>query len=154
MDSSDSTMQINEEDSSLRITENDLLVFLEYYFTIAKDNLNEILTFKNGNPNENLIYKSLNFWLNFSLNFKDISLINLIQSEIDKEKCIFIKNKLKDILLMIYQFLKNNLSNQGIILFFLIFYNRTIFKNISTKYFKNIRNNIKIQRNFWQYKSK
>ena len=51
MDSSDSTMQINEEDSSLRITENDLLVFLEYYFTIAKDNLNEILTFKNGNPN-------------------------------------------------------------------------------------------------------
>jgi hypothetical protein len=118
MDSSDSTMQINEEDSSLRITENDLLVFLEYYFTIAKDNLNEILTFKNGNPNENLIYKSLNFWLNFSLNFKDISLINLIQSEIDKEKCIFIKNKLKDILLMIYQFLKNNLSNQGIILFF------------------------------------
>ena len=83
MDSSDSTMQINEEDSSLRITENDLLVFLEYYFTIAKDNLNEILTFKNGNPNENLIYKSLNFWLNFSLNFKDISLINLIQSEID-----------------------------------------------------------------------
>lgn len=148
MDSSDSTMQINEEDSSLRITENDLLVFLEYYFTIAKDNLNEILTFKNGNPNENLIYKSLNFWLNFSLNFKDISLINLIQSEIDKEKCIFIKNKLKDILLMIYQFLKNNLSNQGIILFFLIFYNRTIFKNISTKYFKNIRNNIKIQRNF------
>jgi hypothetical protein len=148
MDSSDSTMQINEEDSSLRITENDLLVFLEYYFTIAKDNLNEILTFKNGNPNENLIYKSLNFWLNFSLNFKDISLINLIQSEIDKEKCIFIKNKLKDILLMIYLFLKNNLSNQGIILFFLIFYNRTIFKNISTKYFKNIRNNIKIQRNF------
>ena len=148
MDSSDSTMQINEEDSSLRITENDLLVFLEYYFTIAKDNLNEILTIKNGNPNENLIYKSLNFWLNFSLNFKDISLINLIQSEIDKEKCIFIKNKLKDILLMIYQFLKNNLSNQGIILFFLIFYNRTIFKNISTKYFKNIRNNIKIQRNF------
>lgn len=148
MDSSDSTMQINEEDSSLRITENDLLVFLEYYFTIAKDNLNEILTFKNGNPNENLIYKSLNFWLNFSLNFKDISLINLIQSEIDKEKCIFIKNKLKDILLMIYQFLKNNLSNQGIILIFLIFYNRTIFKNISTKYFKNIRNNIKIQRNF------
>ena len=148
MDSSDSTMQINEEDSSLRITENDLLVFLEYYFTIAKDNLNEILTFKNGNPNENLIYKSLNFWLNFSLNFKDISLINLIQSEIDKEKCIFIKNKLKDILLMIYQFLKNNLSNQGIILFFLIFYNRTIFKTISTKYFKNIRNNIKIQRNF------
>ena len=141
-------MQINEEDSSLRITENDLLVFLEYYFTIAKDNLNEILTFKNGNPNENLIYKSLNFWLNFSLNFKDISLINLIQSEIDKEKCIFIKNKLKDILLMIYLFLKNNLSNQGIILFFLIFYNRTIFKNISTKYFKNIRNNIKIQRNF------
>ena len=148
MDSSDSTMQINEEDSSLRITENDLLVFLEYYFTIAKDNLNEILTFKNGNPNENLIYKSLNFWLNFSLNFKDISLINLIQSEIDKEKCIFIKNKLKDILLMIYLFLKNNLSNQGIILIFLIFYNRTIFKNISTKYFKNIRNNIKIQRNF------
>ena len=148
MDSSDSTMQINEEDSSLRITENDLLVFLEYYFTIAKDNLNEILTFKNGNPNENLIYKSLNFWLNFSLNFKDISLINLIQSEIDKEKCIFIKNKLKDILLMIYLFLTNNLSNQGIILFFLIFYNRTIFKNISTKYFKNIRNNIKIQRNF------
>ena len=148
MDSSDSTMQINEEDSSLRITENDLLVFLEYYFTIAKDNLNEILTFKNGNPNENLIYKSLNFWLNFSLNFKDISLINLIQSEIDKEKCIFIKNKLKDILLMIYQFLKNNLSNQGIILIFLIFYNRTIFKNISTKYFKNIRNNIKIQKNF------
>lgn len=148
MDSSDSTMQINEEDSSLRITENDLLVFLEYYFTIAKDNLNEILTFKNGNPNENLIYKSLNFWLNFSLNFKDISLINLIQSEIDKEKCIFIKNKLKDILLMIYQFLKNNLSNQGIIFFFLIFYNKTIFKNISTKYFKNIRNNIKIQRNF------
>ena len=118
MDSSDSTMQFNEEDPSSRITENDLLVFLQFYFTIAKDNLNEILTFKDGNPNENVIYKSLNFWLNFSLNFKDISFIKLLQSDIDKEKCLFIKNKIKDILLIIYQFLNQNLSTQGKIILF------------------------------------
>jgi hypothetical protein len=118
MDSSNSLVQLNEEDLSSRITENDLLVFLQYYFSIAKDKLNEIISFKNGNPNEKEIYKSLNFWLNFSLNFKDISFINLIQSDIDKEKCLFIKNKIKDILLIIYQFLNQNLSTQGKIILF------------------------------------
>ena len=118
MDSSNSLVQLNEEDLSSRITENDLLVFLQYYFSIAKDKLNEIISFKNGNPNEKEIYKSLNFWLNFSLNFKDISFINLIQSDIDKEKCFFIKNKIKDILLIIYQFLNQNLSTQGKIILF------------------------------------
>ena len=118
MDSSNSTIQLNEEDLSSRITENDLLVFLQYYFSLAKDKLNEIISFKNGNPNEKEIYKSLNFWLNFSLNFKDISFINLIQSDIDKEKCLFIKNKIKDILLIIYQFLNQNLSTQGKIILF------------------------------------
>ena len=118
MDSSNSLVQLNEEDLSSRITENDLLVFLQFYFTIAKDNLNEILIFKDGNPNENVIYKSLNFWLNFSLNFKDESFVNLIQSDIDKQKCSFIKKKLKDIILIIYQFLKQNLSTQGKIILF------------------------------------
>ena len=118
MDSSNSAIQLNEEDLSSRITENDLLVFLQYYFSLAKDKLNEIISFKNGNPNEKEIYKSLNFWLNFSLNFKDISFINLIQSDIDKEKCFFIKNKIKDILLIIYQFLNQNLSTQGKIILF------------------------------------
>ena len=140
MDSSNSTIQLNEEDLSSRITENDLLVFLQFYFTIAKENLNEILIFKDGNPNENVIYKSLNFWLNFSLNFKDESFVNLIESDIDKQKCSFIKKKLKDIILIIYQFLKQNLSTQGkliIIYFFNILFYRTIYKNISTKYIKN-----------------
>ena len=140
MDSSDSTMQINEEDPSSRITENDLLVFLQFYFTIAKENLNEILIFKDGNPNEKVIYKSLNFWLNFSLNFKDESFVNLIQSDIDKQKCSFIKKKLKDIILIVYQFLKQNLSTQGkliIIYFFNILFYRTIYKNISTKHIEN-----------------
>ena len=118
MDSSNSLVQLNEEDLSSRITENDLLVFLQYYFSIAKDKLNEIISFKNGNTKEKEIYKSLNFWLNFSLNFKDISFINLIQSDIDKEKCFFIKNKIKDILLIIYQFLNQNLSTQGKIILF------------------------------------
>ena len=140
MDSSDSTMQINEEDPSSRITENDLLVFLQFYFTIAKENLNEILLFKDGNPNENVIYKSLNFWLNFSLNFKDESFVNLIESDIDKQKCSFIKKKLKDIILIVYQFLKQNLSTQGkliIIYFFNILFYRTIYKIISTKHIEN-----------------
>lgn len=147
MDSSNSSIQLNEEDLSSRITENDLLVFLQYYFSIAKDKLNEIISFKNGNPNEKEIYKSLNFWLNFSLNFKDESFVNLIESDIDKQKCSFIKKKLKDIILIIYQFLKQNLSTQGkliIIYFFNILFYRTIYKNISTKYIKNSRNNFKI----------
>ena len=67
-----------------------------------------------------LFFCNIIFWLNFSLNFKDESFVNLIESDIDKQKCSFIKKKLKDIILIVYQFLKQNLSTQGklIIIYF------------------------------------
>ena len=113
-------LNLKDETGMSNINQSELLIFLQFYFTNAQKNLINILSDKII-KNDNEIHKitsSFNFWLNFSLNFKDISFINLIQSDIDKEKCLFIKNKIKDILLIIYQFLNQNLSTQGKIILF------------------------------------
>ena len=59
-----------------------------------------------------MVKKCLNFWLNFALNFKDKSFIDLIQSSEDVEKTSFLKKKLKDILKDIVDFLNENLSTK------------------------------------------
>ena len=59
-----------------------------------------------------MVKKCLNFWLNFALNFKDKSFIDLIQSSEDVEKTTFLKKKLKDILKDIVDFLNENLSTK------------------------------------------
>lgn len=89
--------------SNSKVIENDLLIFLQFYFVSAVENIEKIL------KDITLIKKSLNFWLNFALNFKDKSFIELIQSNVDAERGTFIKKKLKEIIQKIANFLEVNL---------------------------------------------
>jgi hypothetical protein len=88
------------------MTESDLQIFLEFYTVIANENieicLNDISQFKN----------CLNFWLNFALNFKDPTFVELVkQKEGGRAELIF--KKLNEILKRITEFLKKNLLDQG-----------------------------------------
>ena len=100
-----------KSDEKTNISQSNILVFLQFYFTAAKDNLREILNEKTISNDEGAIKisSSLNFWLNFSLNFKDPSFVKFLLVSSDVERVKFIKQKIKEIILIIVQFLYNNL---------------------------------------------
>ena len=97
---------IQKDDSDLsNIDNSDLYLFLQFYFTDAHKNLKKILS-------ESVITKlseipkitsSLNFWLNFALNFKDNSFVDLLLNEGDKAS--FCKKTLKKIIEDIVKFM-------------------------------------------------
>ena len=106
-------MNIKDDNDISNINQSDLLIFLQFYFTNAQKNLNKILSDK-VITNNNEIYKitsSFNFWLNFSLNFKDISFVNLLLYKND-DRADFCKKKLKEIIKIIVKFLYDNLNSQ------------------------------------------
>ena len=122
--------QNTKDDSDItNINQSDLLLFLQFYFITAYKNLSQILSDK-VLTNENEISKitsSFNFWLNFSLNFKDTSFVNLLLYKKD-DRATFCINKLKDIIKLIVKFLYDNLKSEEA-------YNR-ILKNNHTKVYE------------------
>ena len=122
--------QNTKDDSDItNINQSDLLLFLQFYFITAYKNLGQILSDK-VLTNENEISKitsSFNFWLNFSLNFKDTSFVNLLLYKKD-DRATFCINKLKDIIKLIVKFLYDNLKSEEA-------YNR-ILKNNHTKVYE------------------
>lgn len=56
---------------------------------------------------------SLNFWHNFALNFKDETFVKFITIKSEHDNKEFIQSKLHEILKMILNFLKENLSSKG-----------------------------------------
>ena len=108
-----SKMNIKDDNDISNINQSDLLIFLQFYFTNAQKNLNKILSDK-VITNNNEVYKitsSFNFCLNFSLNFKDISFVNLLLYKED-DRADFCKKKLKEIIKIIVKFLYDNLNSQ------------------------------------------
>ena len=57
------------------------------------------------------ITSSFNFWLNFALNFKDTSFVNLLLKEKD-DRAKFNKDKLKEIITIIVKFLYDSLNSE------------------------------------------
>ena len=106
--------QNTKDDSDItNINQSDLLIFLQFYFINAYKNLSQILSDK-VITNESEISKitsSFNFWLNFSLNFKDSSFVNLLLFKKD-DRATFCINKLKEIIKLIVKFLYNNLKSE------------------------------------------
>ena len=98
--------QNQKEDSDLaNIDNSDLYLFLQFYFTDAHKNLKKILS-ENIITNESEVPKitsSFNFWLNFALNFKDNSFVDLLLNK--GIKANFCKKSLKQILEDIVKFL-------------------------------------------------
>ena len=94
------------------INQSDLLIFLQFYFTSAQKNLSKILSEKiiMNDSELNKITSSFNFWLNFSLNFKDESFVNLLLNRNDEkaERTEFCRKKLIDIVNIISKFLYDN----------------------------------------------
>jgi hypothetical protein len=84
-------------------------MFLQFYFVIAKENLENL--FDTSNPDKILeINSSLNFWQNFALNFKDSSFIKILL--IKKNEKIDYSNKiLCDIINLLINFLEKNFSS-------------------------------------------
>ena len=106
-------LNIKDDSDMANISQSDLLMFLQFYFKDAYQNLKKILSEK-VITNDEEIYKitsSFNFWLNFSLNFKDTSFVNLLLCK-NEERAEFCKRKLKDIIQMIVKFLYDNLKSE------------------------------------------
>ena len=111
---SDHNLNPNQkEDSDLaNIDNSDLYLFLQFYFTDAHKNLKKILS-QSVITNESEVPKitsSFNFWLNFSLNFKDKSFVDLLLSK--EIKATFCKKSLKQILEDIVKFLFDNFKSE------------------------------------------
>lgn len=102
--------------SHSKIIENDLLVFLQFYFVLAKNSIENIYS------DITQAKDSLNFWQNFAQNFKDESFIKLLQSQEDIERTKFIQKKVEEIINKILEFFTINCSNQGKKKLFLFFY--------------------------------
>ena len=105
---------LNKKDDSdiTNIDNSALFLFLQFYFSDAKKNLKKILS-ENAIKNEAEIPKitsSYNFWLNFALNFKDNSFVELMLNK--DERAVFCKNSLKEILGDIAKFLFDNLKSE------------------------------------------
>ena len=97
------------ESTEKEIIENDLIMFIQFYFTIAKEKLENL--FDTRNPDKILeINSSLNFWQNFALNFKDPSFIQILLME-KNEKIEYSKQILSDIINLFINFLEKNFSN-------------------------------------------
>ena len=111
---SDNNLNSNQkEDSDLaNIDNSDLYLFLQFYFTDAHKNLKKILS-QSVITNESEVPKitsSFNFWLNFSLNFKDKSFVDLLLNK--GIKATFCKQSLKQILEDIVKFLFENFKSE------------------------------------------
>ena len=111
---SDHNLNPNQkEDSDLaNIDNSDLYLFLQFYFTDAHKNLKKIIS-QSVITNESEVPKitsSFNFWLNFSLNFKDKSFVDLLLSK--EIKATFCKKSLKQILEDIVKFLFDNFKSE------------------------------------------
>ena len=113
MNSNTSRLNIKDDSEMTNISQSDLLMFLQFYFTKSLQNLTKILS-EEVIKNDSEIYKitsSFNFWLNFSLNFKDTSFVNLLLSKND-DRANFCKKKLKEIVKLIVKFLYENLKTE------------------------------------------
>ena len=106
-------IQSQKDDSDLaNIDNSDLYLFLQFYFTDAHKNLKKILS-ESVITNETELPKitsSFNFWLNFALNFKDNSFVDLLLNKGDK--ATFCKNTLKQILEEIIKFLYKHFQSE------------------------------------------
>ena len=97
------------ESTENEIIENDLIMFIQFYFTIAKENLENL--FDNKNPDKILeINSSLNFWQNFALSFKDPSFIQILLMK-NNEKIEYSNKILSDIINLFINFLEKNFSD-------------------------------------------
>ena len=97
------------ESTENEIIENDLIIFIQFYFAIAKENLENL--FDNKNPDKILeINSSLNFWQNFALNFKDPSFIQILLMK-NNEKIEYSNKILSDIINLFINFLEKNFSD-------------------------------------------
>ena len=104
----------NQKDVSdlSNIDNSDLYLFLQFYFTDAHKNLKKILS-DNVITNESELPKitsSFNFWLNFALNFKDNSFVEMLLNNGDK--AAFCKKSLKQIIEDIVKFLFQHFKSE------------------------------------------
>ena len=74
------------------VTKDDILIFLQVYFTLAKQNISQVF------QDLSTANKYSSFWLNFSLNFYDKTFCALILSNENIEKSNYIKKTIKEII--------------------------------------------------------
>ena len=106
-------VNLKDDNDISNINQTDLLIFLQFYFSNAQKNLSKILSDKVITSNSEIykITSSFNFWLNFSLNFKDTSFVNLLLCK-NEDRADFCIKKLKEIIKIIVKFLYDNLNSE------------------------------------------
>ena len=104
----------NQKDVSdlSNIDNSDLYLFLQFYFSDAHKNLKKILSNSVITTESELpkLTSSFNFWLNFALNFKDNSFVEMMLNKGNKAE--FCKNSLKQILEDIVKFLYEHFRSE------------------------------------------
>jgi len=107
INSSNNNENMNQKDVSdlSNIDNSDLYLFLQFYFSDAQKNLKKILSNSVITTESELpkITSSFNFWLNFALNFKDNSFVEMLLNK--GTKADYCKKSLKQILEDIVKFL-------------------------------------------------
>ena len=105
---------MNQKDASdlSNIDNSDLYLFLQFYFSDAQKNLKKILSNSVITTESELpkITSSFNFWLNFALNFKDNSFVEMLLNE--GTKADYCKKSLKQILEDIVKFLYEHFRSE------------------------------------------
>ena len=105
---------LNPSDDSYlaNIDNSDLYLFLQFYFTDAHKNLKKIISESVITKESEIpkITSSFNFWLNFALNFKDNSFVDLLLNKGDKAN--FCKKTLKQIIEEIVKFLFSHFNSE------------------------------------------
>ena len=107
INTSNNNENLNQKDVSdlSNIDNSDLYLFLQFYFSDAQKNLKKILSNSVITTESELpkITSSFNFWLNFALNFKDNSFVEMLLNK--GTKADYCKKSLKQILEDIVKFL-------------------------------------------------
>ena len=105
---------MNQKDASdlSNIDNSDLYLFLQFYFSDAQKNLKKILSNSVITTESELpkITSSFNFWLNFALNFKDNSFVEMLLNK--GTKADYCKKSLKQILEDIVKFLYEHFRSE------------------------------------------